>query len=486
MKDENIENTVVTLHVHKGWSIRKISHDLGISRKRIRRLLASNAASRDRPTEGKIPLKKARASKLDPYKEAITGWIDKYPKITGQRVYELLNEKGYDGGITICRDYVKSIRVVGPKMPIRMVETAPGQLAAHDWSDYNITFTLTGKAEEVTFFSYILCYSRRQYISVVEDKKQQTLFRELIAAFIYTDGVPREVRADNQKACVDQWELGRPIFNRKYLEFATWYRFTPKTITPRRPVENLKIERPFWYLEQNFLNGREFKDREDLKRQLRQWLTQVNDLRIHGTTKKRPIDMYLEEQPYLQRLPASHYDTSVVTHKVVNQESCIYWEGYQYVVPPKYMFELCGVRITSEQMMVYSPGGEQIACHPLAEKGRKERYVGEHKKSPKKPDLAIADVILRLESFSPEMSQYIEQVKRHKPGSWRHHLRSLLALKVNYRMEDILVAVRRAWQYKVFDSGTIERFLENNSEPRYSIKLSFKPNNNSNSNSDYE
>jgi len=48
-------------------------------------------------------------------------------------------------------------------------------------------------------------------VDVVEDKKQQTLFRELIAAFIYTDGVPREVRADNQKACVDQWELGKPV-----------------------------------------------------------------------------------------------------------------------------------------------------------------------------------------------------------------------------------------------------------------------------------
>ena len=76
------------------------------------------------------------------------------------------------------------------------------------------------------------------------------------------------------------------------------------------------------------------------------------------------------------------------------------------------------------------------------------------------------------------MNGYIQQLKQHKPGTWRHHLRSLLSLKVNYRVEDIMVAVRRASRYKVFDSGTIENFLENNSEPRYSIKLSFKPQNN--------
>jgi hypothetical protein len=45
-------------------------------------------------------------------------------------------------------------------------------------------------------------------------------------------------------------------------------------------------------------------------------------------------------------------------------------------------------------------------------------------------------------------------------------------MKVNYRVEDILLAVRRARQYKVFESGAIERFLANNSEPRYNIKLS--------------
>ncbi len=158
------------------------------------------------------------------------------------------------------------------------------------------------------------------------------------------------------------------MFNRKYLEFSTYYRFRPLTITPGKPRENLKVERPFYYLEKSFLNGREFKDRDDLKEQIQRWLTDVNDVRIHGTTKKRPIDMYIEEHPFLQPLPANHFDASLVTHKVVNQESCIYWEGYQYVVPDKYMYELCAIRITEDHMVIYSPTGEQIVTYPLAVK----------------------------------------------------------------------------------------------------------------------
>ena len=342
--------------------------------------------------------------------------------------------------------------------------------------------TGTGQREQVTFFSYILCYSRRQYINVVDDKTQKTLFSELIGAFIYLDGVPREIKSDNQKACVDHWEMGQPVFNRKYLDFASHYLYRPLTITPGKPTENLKVERPFYYLERSFLNGREFKDREDLKAQLRGWLTEVNDVREHGTTRRRPIDRYLEEHPFLQVLPANHYDTSQVTHLVVNQESCVQWKGYQYVVPRKYLYEVCPVRITEEHLVVYSPDGEPLVTHPLAKQGQKERYVGVPQKTSRKIDLALSDVVTRLQYLAPEMSVYIEQVKRHKPTSWGHHLRRLLALKVNYRVDDILVAVRRAQQYKVYDAGTIERFLENNSEPRYPIKLSFKTQNNN----DYE
>jgi len=478
MKDEKTENKAIVLH-SMGWSIRRISHELGISRGRVRRWVVSNSVLRDTIPQCGIRQKQQHASKLDPHKSYIGDLLERYSDITGQRVYEHLKDKGFEGGVTIVRDYLRSIRQVGSKTPVTLVETDPGQRAAHDWSDYRIQFTSNkpGELSAVTFFSYILGYSRRQYISVVDDKKQPTLFRELIAAFIYLDGVPREIKSDNQKACVDGREMGKAIFNRKFLEFATWYRFTPLAITPGKPMENLKIERPFYYLERSFLNGREFKDRDDLKKQLIQWLSEVNDVRKHGTTKKRPIDLYIEEHPYLQRLPVNHFDTSLITQKVVNQESCILWEGYQYVVPEKYMFEQCPVRITGEQMIVYSPMGEQIACHGLADKGRKERYVGDHKKPRKKNGLLISDVILRLEGFGLEMSEYINQVKRHKSESWRYHLRSLLALRVNYRTEDIMFAVRRAMKYKVFESGTVEGFLENNSDPRYSIKLSFKPKN---------
>lgn len=214
MKDESIENMIITPH-GRGWSIRRLYHEFGISRKRIRRILVSNSVLRDTTAKSEIILKKKRLSKLDPYKEFIAELLYKYNNITGQRVYEHLIEKGYDGKTTILRDYLSSICQVVSKTPVRLVETDLGQRAAHDWSDYHVRFTLTGKTERVSFFSYILSYSRRQYIDMVDDKKQKTLLQALINAFIYLDGVPKEIKSDNQRACVDRWESGLPVFNSK-------------------------------------------------------------------------------------------------------------------------------------------------------------------------------------------------------------------------------------------------------------------------------
>jgi len=477
MKDEQLENLVVTLYHSRGWSIRKLSRELGVSRMRIRRVLVSKRVLRDTTPQGRIKAKKQRPSKLDPYKKHIGELLEKYPAITAQRIFELICEKGFDGEITILRYYLKQIRQVVSKMPLTMVETDPGQRANHDWSDYNITFTLTGETEKVTFFSYILAYSRRQYMSVVDDKTQGTLFKELIAAFIYLDGIPYEIKSDNQKACVDRWEMGKPVFNRKFLEFATHYRFRPLTITPGKPTENLKVERPFYYFERSFLQGRQFRDREDLQRQLLHWLTRINDQRTHGTTRRKPIELYSQELPFLQRLPAHHFDTAQIAYLTVNQESCVQWKGYHYVVPQQYMYEVCAVRITHEYLEVYSQKGEKIATHHLAEKDRKQRYVGKPHKTARKVSVPIADVIRRLEDFAPEMEAYIQQIKRHKISSWGYHLRRLLALKAVYHIDDILLAVRRAQQYKVFEARTIEGFLQTNSEPRYSARISFKTKN---------
>ena len=297
--------------------------------------------------------------------------------------------------------------------------------------------------------------------------------RALINAFVSPDGTPREIKSDNQKACVDRWELGGPVFNKTYLGFATHYRFIPLAIHPGKPRENLKVERPFWYLEKSFLNGREFRDKEDVKAQLQIWLTQYNDERIHRTTGRKPIDLYREELPFLQPLPAAQYDTSTIEYRVVNGESAIRWEGYYYMVPQGYLYETCPVRVNEKEITIYSPACHPLVSYPLAEKGRKNRYIG-HSGPVCKYRLAAAEVAARLDAFGEVMQAYTREIKKHKPVTFLHHWQHILSLKVNYRADDLLRAVGRALKYRVFESQAVENFLKVNAQKQTEIDFTFK------------
>lgn len=470
MKDEAFENSVI-YHSRQGWSIRRLAREYHCGRKRIQRILLENERQR---SEGANLPKPTRVypSKLDPYKEYIQDVLRQFKDITVQRIYEQILERGYSGKISILEVYVAGIRSKSKEV-IRCVETAPGQRAAHDWSEYMIEFTSSdGVEHKMIFFSYILSYSRRQYVEVVEDKTQRTLFECLVHAFMYFDGVAREIKSDNQKVCVDRWECGQPIFNRHYLGFSSHYGFRPLAIHPRRPVENLKVERSFYYLETNFLNGRRFYDKTDLKEQLKTWLSRVNDLRKHRTTGRQPIEMFRDELPCLIPLPAAHYDTSLIVYRVVNQESCVHYQGYYYYVPGDYLFKSCPLRVTHDQVMIYSHDFKLLISHPLAIKGAAGRYIGLPPANTHARVLRISEVKQRLSAMGANMEKYMEKLVQQKKDATTA-LNSLLALKVHYNTEDILKAVSRATTHGVYDVKTIERFLKTHAQGRDAIKSLF-------------
>lgn len=475
MKDESIENNIVCLY-GRGWSMRRLSREFGMSRERVKRILERHAKERESGV-GKVEETVQGPSKLDAYKPYIGELLERYtrPAITNQRIYELLREKGYEGKITILRNYLVQVRGKKPAEPVFCVETLPGQRASHDWSDYFIRFT-DGQVEKIIFLSFILNYSRRQYVEVVQDKSQPTLLRGLINAFVYMDGVPHELKGDNQKACVDRWELGKPVFNRTYLGFCTHYCITPLSIHPGKPRENLKIERPFYYLEKSFLTGREFHDVADLKEKLLRWLQENNDRRRHRTTGRLPIEMYTEELPFLQPLPRAGYDTSVIEYRVVNSESAIQWEGYYYMIPRGYLYETLPVRVNESEITIYSSRLHPLVSYPLAEKGSKERYVG--RSTPvRKQRLCEEELSTRLDAFGEQMREYAAQVKRYNPTTYRHHWQHLLCLKVGYSVGDILCAVRRASKYHVYEARAVENFLKVNATRQ--TEIDFSPQNRS-------
>ena len=139
------------------------------------------------------------------------------------------------------------------------------------------------------------------------------------------------------KVVVARYEGDEPIYNTRFLAFATHYGYKVWACRRRRPQTKGKCERPFRYVEENFLNGRSFRNFEHLNECLAKWLAEVADVRVHRETKRRPIDLHAEELPYLIPLPEKPYDTAEVVYRTVNAEGMVAYRQNFYSVPWRYL-----------------------------------------------------------------------------------------------------------------------------------------------------
>ncbi len=165
----------------------------------------------------------SRESKLAPFAEQLQQLLERYPDLTALRALEELQQAGFTGSYSTVRTYLKSHRIK-PKAKTVRFETAPGAQAQMDWSTYHIDFTAQGR-RRVELFSYILGYSRRQYICFTERQDFDTTVRQHIAAFEHLGGAAAVCLYDNMKVVVTRWEDGQPIYNTRFLSFATHYGF---------------------------------------------------------------------------------------------------------------------------------------------------------------------------------------------------------------------------------------------------------------------
>ena len=142
---------------HSGQSQREISRNLGIGRGRICRVIAEHGQSRDgqHPPLALPQPSQKRTSQLDKYEEAMRELLARYPDITGVRMHEHLQHRGYRGSYSSVRDRLRTVRPRPVQPLVERFETGPGIQAQMDYAQYDLDFTLEGR-RRVYLFSYVL------------------------------------------------------------------------------------------------------------------------------------------------------------------------------------------------------------------------------------------------------------------------------------------------------------------------------------------
>jgi transposase len=344
----------------QGASIRAIARELGIARGTVSRVLAQVEAQRNEPVTTRP---RPRRSIIDEYEPILKELLERYPKLTGERALQELQARGYRGGYSTVRQRVRLLRP-RPVAPVIRFETDPAAQAQMDFGVYDLDFTREGR-RRVYLFSYLLSYSRRQYLRFVEAMDLSTTQREHVHAFRHLGGAAHTCLYDNFKAVVLRHDADGPLYNPKFLAFATHYGFKPWACQVRRPQTKGKVERKFLYVETNLLNGRTFESLEHLNEVTTWWLQTVADERQLRDFKETPRERHERERPQLLPLPAADFDTALVVYRHVNVEGFVTHRLNFYSVPWSYIGQVLPVRITEHDVVIYSIGLDEIARHPL-------------------------------------------------------------------------------------------------------------------------
>ena len=233
-----------------------------------------------------------------------------------------------------------------------------------DYSTYDLDFSEEGR-RRVHAFSYLLGYSRRQYVHFVEAQAFTTTVREHIRAFEHLGGAAATCLYDNMKVIVIDYDGDEPIYNTRFLGFAAHYGFRPWACRPRRAQTKGKVERPFGYIESNLLGGRTFRSLGHLNETVAWWLAEVNDVRVHRQTKARPINRHAEEQPHLLPLPANPFEASEVVYRTVDAEGFVVCRQNFYPAPWRLIGRNVAVRLTEHELVIYDGDFVEAARHPL-------------------------------------------------------------------------------------------------------------------------
>ena len=346
---------VIQALAKRGVYQRDIAQTVGVHPKTVQRALNRGGAPPPRP--------KRRPSLLDAYRAEVDRLLAE-GVWNGVVIFRELQAQGYQGGLSILRDYLRPKRALRPGRATVRFETAPGQQLQCDWGQ--IETVIGGAATVVHFLVNTLGYSRRFHFWGTTCEDAEHTYEGLIRSFEWFDGVVAEVLVDNQKCAVVAHPRTGATFNPRFVDLAERYGFVPRACRPARARTKGKDERMVGYVKHHFfVRYRAFDSWDQLNLQAEQWLREEADPRVHGTVHEVVADRFAREAPTLRPLPAQRYDTSYWESRQVSWDSYIEVRGNRYSVPATLVGRRVTVRVTLDDVVRIYDGEPPVAEHRL-------------------------------------------------------------------------------------------------------------------------
>ena len=355
----------------EGQAVSQIARATGLDRKTVRRCLRQSQWTAYRRTQIAQTLLSAHM-----------GWLaERAPQVnfSAQILFqELRASRGYSGGYDTVRNAVRPLRTEAAAAALtqRRFETLPGQQAQVDWGQVRTRF-LSGPAQ-VHIFVMTLGYSRRAWAEGYQNERLGALLAAHEHAFAHFGGCTAEILYDRMRTVTLGTTEGKPRWNPTFEAFARHWGFEPRLCRPYRAQTKGKVESGVKYVKRNFLPGRVFRDLEDFNAQLAAWLTEIADVRVHGTTHERPIDRFAGEAGVLaQAATQPSFLQAMRRERIVAEDWLVSIDSNRYSVPWRLIGKTVQVVRAGDRWHIVHRG-ELVAEHPVLAGRYQLRVCPEH------------------------------------------------------------------------------------------------------------
>ncbi len=433
----------------RGLRIRQIARTLRLSRQAVRKVIRSKSPE--------VPAI-LRSELAEPYRRRI---LELYATCEGNlvRVHEELAAEGaalsYPALTAFCRRHGIG---QAPKEPVGQYPFESGQELQHDTSLHHVMFS--GKRRGVQTASAVLCYSRMLFFQFFPTFQRFDCKVFLTDALRYFGGATERVMIDNTHVVVLRGTGRRMVPVPEMAAFAERFGFRFVAHEVGDSNRSGRVERPFQFIEGNFLAGRTFADWDDLNRQARAWCDRVN-----GTYKKHiraiPRELFAVERCRLKPLPAWIPEPYRLHQRLVDTEGYINLHCHRYSVPPSWIGRRVEVRETKDRIEIQLDARNLVVHRRVVDPEHRRITLPEHRlprgQGTKKTDPHPEE--RAIVAAAPELAAYIMELKRRSRKLIFLALRQLLRMVRDYPREALVAAVEEASRYGLYDLDRVERMV---------------------------
>jgi transposase len=405
------------------------------------------------------PIKK---SKLDPFKPTILRMLENHP-YSAVQIFQKIGEDGYQGGITILRDFVQKVR---PRRAPAFLSLAfaPGECAQVDWGEYG-TIQVGSTRRRLSFFLMVLCHSRLMYLEFFVSQTMEHFLAGHKNAFEFFGGIPKKIMVDNLKSAVLKRIVGEsPVFNPRFLDFANHYGFTIIPCAVGKGNEKGRVENGVGYVKKNFLNGLELPDFKAINPAAHYWLESIANIRIHGETKKQPNELFSqEERSVLGGLPEIPHDIGTVHTARATKQFRVSLETNRYSVPSEYASQRLILKAYPDRLCIYHQNN-LVASHSRCYDRHQDIEDPDHPREllAQRHKAREQKLLMRFLTLSPKAQEFYLELEQRRFNATLH-VRKIVALSEIYDTKEVTRALEDALVYKACSSEYVANLLEQRS-----------------------